>query len=211
MKRSLQILTILLLQVSCSYSQNKPEDKYRLVGGPCEGCEAIFEYGDEKLAAVDTLPDYNTSANKIKVSGTVYLPDGKTPAKDVILYIHHTNQHGIYPMKGNETGWAKRHGYIRGWIKTDSNGEYSFYTHKPGVYPSRSEPAHIHLTVLEPNRKYYWLSDYYFEGDSLLTEKEINPEAPRGGSTGLLKLRKENGLWIGTRDIVLGKNVPEYE
>ncbi|MCX2682029.1 intradiol ring-cleavage dioxygenase [Galbibacter sp. EGI 63066] len=200
------LLTILLS--SCANSQNR--DKTRLVGGG-EGCEAIFEYGDKELTAVDTLPDFNDQGSKIKVTGTIYQNDGKTPAEDVILYIYHTDQKGIYATKGDETGWAKQHGYIRGWIKTDSDGQYTFYTLKPGAYPNRSAPAHMHLTILEPNGKYYWLGSYHFEGDSLLTDKEIDPDSPRGGNSGVLTLRKEGNLLIGTRNVVLGKNIPNYE
>lgn len=194
---------------SCANSQN--QNNFRLVGGPCEGCETIFEYGDKDLNPVDTLPDFNDQGRKIKVTGTIYQKDGETPAKDVILYVYHTDQKGIYPTKGGETGWAKRHGYIRGWIKTDSDGKYVFYTLQPGVYPSKTEAAHIHPTILEPNGKYYWLGSYLFEGDSLLTDKQINQNAPRGGRNGLLKLKKEGTIWVGTRDIVLAENIPDYE
>ena len=192
-----------------AYAQEKSE--FRLVGGPCEGCEAIFEYGNKILYAVDTLPDFSEEGTKIKITGTIFLPDGKSPAENVILYIYHTDQNGIYSTKGNEKGWASRHGYIRGWVKTGSNGKYTFYTLKPGTYPDRSQPAHIHPIILEPNGKYYWLGSYHFEGDQLLTEKEISPELPRGGSSGLLSLKKEGDLLVGKRDIILGKNIPDYD
>lgn len=209
MKGFLASILVTILFSSCANTQS--EVKYRLVGRPCEGCEAVFEYGNKTLSSVDTLPNFNDNSIKIKVSGTIYQTDGKTPAQDVILYLYHTDQNGIYVTKGNETGWARRHGYIRGWVKTDLNGQYSFYTFKPGVYPDRSTPAHIHPTVLEPNGKYYWLESYHFEGDPLLTDKEMHPSAPRGGSSGLLHLKKEGHLWVGTRDFILGKNVPNYD
>ena len=208
MKISLAAFLVLLLAQGC---QSQQRQSYTLVGGPCEGCEAIFEYGDKELSPVDTLPDFHNKGLKIKVTGTIYQNDGKTPAKGVILYIYHTNQNGIYATKGGETGWAKRHGYIRGWIKTGKDGKYTFYTLKPGTYPDRSSPAHIHPIILEPNGKYYWLGSYHFKGDPLLTEKEISPESPRGGSSGLLSLQKEGNLLVGKRDIILGKNVPGYE
>ena len=185
-------------------------NNYELVGGPCEGCEAIFEYENKNLSSVDTLPDFNNEGLKIKITGTIFLPDGKTPAENVILYIYHTDQNGKYATRGNEKGWARRHGYIRGWIKTGSDGKYTFYTLKPGTYPDRSQPAHIHPIILEPNGKYYWLGSYHFKGDPLLTEKEIFPESPRGGSSGLISLKKEGGVLVGKRDIILGKNVPDY-
>ena len=207
-------LTILILTVfisSCASSQSRNQDTARLVGGPCEGCEAIFEFGDRNLTSVDTLPDFNDQGHKIKVTGTIYQNDGTTPAKGVVLYIYHTDQNGVYATKGGEKGWAIQHGYIRGWVITDKNGKYSFYTLKPGVYPNRTSPAHIHPTILEPSGKYYWLESYHFEGDSLLTNKEINPNSPRGGKSGLLTLKKEGDIWLGTRNFILGKNIPEYD
>ena len=211
MVKALVLLTCLIFCTSCTHSQSKTENKPRLVGGPCEGCEAIFEHGDSQVSATDTLPDFQDQGIKIKVTGTVFLPDGQTPAKDVLLYIYHTNQNGEYPTRGGEKGWEKRHGYIRGWAKTNKDGRYSFYTLKPGVYPDRTSPAHIHLTVLEPDGKYYWLDEYHFEGDPLLTEREINPQQPRGGTKGLLSIKKENDLWVGKRDIILGKNIADYK
>lgn len=202
------ILFILLLFQAC---QAQPGESARLVGGPCEGCEAIFEYGNKTLSPVDTLVDFNEAGPKLKIIGTIYLPDGKTPAKNVILYIYHTNQNGIYPTHGDETGWARRHGYIRGWVKTDTDGTYTFYTLKPGAYPSRAEPAHIHIIILEPDGKYYWIGSYFLEDDPLLTDKQRSISSPRGGNAGVLKLREENNLLVGERNIVLGLNVPGYE
>lgn len=210
----LNLLTILLFAAGlypAPYVQQQPAIQARLVGGPCEGCEAVFEYGDRKLAPVDTLPDFNEKGPKLKVTGTIYQNDGTTPAEGVILYIYHTDQNGRYATRGNETGWARRHGYIRGWVKTGKDGKYAFYTLRPASYPGRSIPAHIHPIILEPDGKYYWLGSYHFADDPLLTEKERSPKSPRGGSSGLLSLRREGDLWVGVRDIILGKNVPDYE
>lgn len=210
MKKLITILIVTIFGSSCGSSQNNNHPSSRLVGGPCEGCEAIFEYGHKKLTSVDTLPDFNNQGLKIKVMGTIYNENG-SPAKEVMLYIYHTNQNGIYATKGGENGWAKRHGYIRGWVKTDKNGRYAFYTLKPGLYPERSSPAHIHPIILEPNGKYYWIGSYYFKGDPLLTAKEISPKAPKGGSIGILTLIKQGDIMVGTRDIFLGKNISNYK
>ena len=205
----MKLIAIIIICSSLStLSQNKftPE----LVGGPCEGCEAVFEYGNRMLAPIDTLPDFMGDGPKIILTGTIYLQDGITPAEDVILYIYHTNQDGIYPTSGNETGWAKRHGYLRGWIKTGSDGKYTFYTLKPRTYPSRSAPAHIHPVILEPDGKYYWIEEFLFEGDQLLSDEDVNKPKPRGGDVFVLSLKKQGNILIGKRDIFLGKNVPGY-
>lgn len=203
MKKIITVLTLSLIGISTVRSQGK------LVGGRCEGCEAVFEFGEQTLSYVDTLPEFGSKGVDIKVTGTVYKPDGKTPAEGVILYVYQTNEEGVYPKKGNETGWARRHGYIRGWIKTDGKGRYAFYTQKPHFYGD--EPAHIHLTILEPNGNYYWLGSYLFEGDKNLTARQINNPDPRGGSVGIMSLKKEDGILTGKRDIILGMNITGYK
>lgn len=200
------LLLSLLLTYSTATAQKQPTQfsKTELVGGPCEGCEAVFEFGDRPLAPVDTLPGFSQADQKLKVTGTIYRPDGKTPAANIILYIYHTNAEGVYPTRGNETGWGRRHGYLRGWIRTEADGRYTFFTQKPGSY-SRN-PAHIHPTILEPDGTYYYIAEYLFEGDPNLK----NGWGNRGGS-GLIKLRQEDNLLVAERDIILGLNVPGYE
>lgn len=183
----------------------------RQVGGGCEGCEALFEYGNKKLTSVDTLPDFKDKGPKMLVTGTIFKKDGKTPAKDVILYIYHTDQTGEYPTKGNETGWARRHGYIRGWIKTGADGKYSFYTLRPGAYPGRQNPEHIHPTIKEPGYTAYWIDEYLFEDDPILSTKEKNSQPGRGGKGVIKVIKDKNGMQVAKRDIILGQNVPGYE
>ncbi|MCB0688938.1 MAG: intradiol ring-cleavage dioxygenase [Saprospiraceae bacterium] len=194
-----------VLSVACS-QPNSP----RLVG-TCEGCEAIFEYGDRQLTTSDTLSDYHENGTKLKIYGTVYRPDGFTPAADVILYFYHTNSKGIYENKYQRQNWERRHGYIRGWIKTDQSGKYSIYTTVPGSYPNRSEPAHIHVTVLEPDGRYYWLDSFYFAGDPLLNGNELSKSSVRGGAPNIMSLISERDLMVGKRDIILGANVEDYK
>ncbi len=197
---------------SCHAQDTAEADQsYYLVGGPCEGCEAVLEYGDRTLTSVDTLPDFDKPGPKLKISGTIYQPDGKTPAEGVILYVYHTNQEGVYPTRGDEEGWARRHGYIRGWVKTDADGRYAFYTLKPGHYPGRRAPAHIHPIILEPGGAYYYVGDYLFEDDPLVSDRARNQKQPRGGSRKVIAPEKEGELLVATRDFILGKNIPGYK
>lgn len=183
----------------------------RIVGDGCEGCEAVHEYGNKELTWTDTLPDFHEPGPRMEVSGTIFKKDGKTPAKDVILYIYHTDQRGEYSQKGNETGWGKRHGYIRGWIKTNADGKYKFYTLRPAAYPGRQNPEHIHPVIKEPGVKEYWIDEYLFDDDPILTSKERNSQPGRGGK-GIIKTQKRNnGMQVAHRDIILGVNVPGYD
>ncbi len=202
-------LSILLLTVTSCQSQ--PEsNRNQIVGGGCEGCAAVFEYGNKTLTSIDTLPAFNKTEPKLKITGTVYKKDGKTPAENVILYIYQTNRAGIYQTKGDEQGWAKRHGYIRGWIKTEADGKYTFYTFRPAAYPDGREPEHIHITVKEPEKNEYYLDEYVFVDDPLLTRDEINSLEKRGGS-GIITPTLQNGILTAKRNIMLGLNIPNYE
>lgn len=201
MHMNLAPLLYLLLLSTCH--QPKPK-----LGGPCEGCEALLDYGTRALLPTDTLPEFQTTAPKMKVYGTVYRKDGKTPAADVVLYLYHTNRQGIYPTRGNEKDWAKKHGYLRGWVKTGKDGRYAFYTFRPTAYPDRSEPEHMHITLKEPGKIPYYLDDFQFLDDPGLKNTERLPQ--RGGS-GLVRPQAAGQLLLVKRDIVLGKNIPNYE
>ncbi|HLF45724.1 MAG TPA: hypothetical protein VI548_04835 [Chitinophagaceae bacterium] len=190
--------------------QNK-EGENKHVGGRCEGCEAIYEspVPFEQLKSIDTLPDFKEPGPKLEISGIIYHSDGKTPARDIILYVYHTDQKGIYPLKGDEKGWAKRHGYLRGWVKTDQNGYYKFYTLVPASYPNSNNPKHIHPVIKEPGFSEYWIDEFVFDDDPLLPQNEKTKSNPVGGS-GLLKPVYKNGMFRSNRNIVLGLNVKDY-
>jgi len=180
-----------------------------MVGGPCEGCEAIYEYGNKLLTSVDTLPEFENNEPKMKVTGFVYKKGTRTPAENVIVYIYHTNRQGVYQTKGDEKGWAKRHGYIRGWVKTGKDGKYTFYSFRPGSYPDRSEPEHIHITIKEPTTNEYYLDEYFFADDPLLKQSFVKKLPKRGGS-GIVKPVREGGMLVIKRDLWLGENIPDY-
>ena len=207
MKQLILLITIFSVY-SCQSQTTQSNNK--LVGGPCEGCEAIYEYGNKKLISTDTLPNFQKTAPKIKINGIVYQKDGKTPAENIILYIYHTNRNGIYETAGNEKGWAKRHGFIRGWIKTGNDGKYSFYTFRPAAYPNGRESAHIHVTIKEPNKNEYYADNYFFNDDPLLTASKRKALKNRGGS-GIVKPFMENGISTVERDFILGLNIPDYK
>ena len=114
----------------CAQRQHDSTDRKTdlRVGGPCEGCEAALEYGDRHLSWVDTIPDFHMPGPKIEVSGVIYASDGTTPAKDVILYVYHADQTGVYPTRGDETGWGRRH---------DTSGHGSKPMHRVSIDSTR--------------------------------------------------------------------------
>jgi protocatechuate 3,4-dioxygenase, beta subunit len=201
----------------CSQTNGASPNKRQTgnIGGRCEGCEAIYECDTpfEKLHSMAWMSDWKNDVGiKLAINGTVYKADGKTPAPDVIIYIYHTDQTGVYPKKGDELGWAKRHGYLRAWMKTDSAGFYKFFTLRPASYPNSKIPAHIHMTIKEPGKNEYYVDEILFDDDPFLTPEERKKAENRGGS-GIITFKP---YYVGKksmkseRNIYLGQNIPNY-
>jgi protocatechuate 3,4-dioxygenase beta subunit len=162
----------------------------------------------DKLDYIDTLPGFGEPGPNIEISGIIYRKDGKTPAPGVVLYIYHTDQSGLYSNKLNQPGWAKRHGSLRGWIRTNEKGEYRFYTQIPASYPNSNNPKHIHPTIKEPGLNEYWIDEFVFADDPLF--QQPNPGQKARGGSGVLHPELKDGLYRAKRDIILGLNVPGY-
>jgi len=204
-------IPLLLLIATKGCTQSSGGSVKTMVGGGCEGCEAIHENSVpyDQLKNMLWLPDWNEKGRRLAVNGTVFKVDGKTPAANVILYLYHTDQTGRYSTKGDETGWGKRHGYIRGWLRTDEKGSYKFFTLKPAAYPGNTIPAHIHVFVKEPGMNEYYIDDFLFTDDPLLTASERKKQQGRGGH-GILVTKDVGNMLKAERNIYLGRNIPDY-
>lgn len=182
------------------------------VGGPCEGCEAIYEspVPFDKLEMLAKLPVATWNGKKpLNISGIVYKADGITPAPGVILYVYHTDETGRYRARSGAKGWEKRHGSLRGWMRTNEKGEYKFVTLRPAPYPGHSDPAHIHITLKEPGLNEYYIDEFLFDDDPILTADKRAKLENRGGS-GIMKLIDVGNTYKAVRPIYLGKNIPNY-
>ena len=163
-----------------------------------------------KIPAKIRMVTDSEPGERMSISGIIYLPDGKTPVKDAILSVWHTDSKGFYIAGGGGAG--ELHPRIHGRMKTGSDGKYEFQTIRPAPYPNNSAPAHIHAHISAPDFPEYALI-YYFEGDNLITDKnrsELNSH--RGGTPSVIKLTKDNnGVLTGHRNIILEYVKPSNE
>lgn len=144
---------------------------------------------------------------KMIISGTVFEHDGTTPAGNTILYFYHTDNTGKYTPRNDQP--AKQHGYLRGWVKTDSRGRYAIYTIKPMHYPNETFAAHIHVIVKEPKYNEYYIDEWVFDDDKYLTNEVKNRYEKRGGD-GIMHAVKKDNVWIVEQNIICGLNIPDY-
>lgn len=126
------------------------------------------------------------------VSGTVYGPDGKTPAPGITVYVYHTDAEGYY-RKGTNSSENPR---LKGTMITNAEGRYEFRTIKPGAYPGGGNPAHIHY-VLSGKGYPEQRDEVMFEGDPYLTPRQ------KGSSHVRPLTRDQEGIWRCVYDVKL--------
>lgn len=96
------------------------------------------------------------------VIGTVFRPDGTTPAPGVVLYVYQTDATGRYATAGA----APR---LRGWLRTDGEGSYEYRTIRPAPYPGQRIAAHIHTQLWGAGAPPQWNRDLLFADDPLVS------------------------------------------
>jgi protocatechuate 3,4-dioxygenase beta subunit len=196
------IALLLLLQAMSSCGQS-------LVGS-CEDCEMMLEGMPKTIPSELVLAGISEPGDRLFIQGTVYQADGKTPAPGITVYVYHTDNKGKYsPADGQKD--ARRHGHLRGWVKSDKDGRYTISTIRPASYPNSRNPQHIHVIILEPSGVYYWIDDFFFDDDLLLSGQERNRTSPRAGYGVIKPKRDAKGVWQGKRDLTLGLNVEGYK
>lgn len=160
----------------------------------------INDYGELQIEDSATIPDYESKANKIKITGTIYQSDGVTPAKDVLLYIEQPNEYGDFDLREDN---KKRYVHHRAWVKTDANGQYTIYTFVPGGDRRYNQLQQIYPLIKENSKPEYALDTFLFEEDPLLSKACRKKIAKKGDLTRILNPKKVDGIFVAQRDIIL--------
>lgn len=181
----------------------------------CIECLGAYEGMPGDLTARSRIAPAGEPGEPVLLKGRVLRPDG-SPRPGAIVYAFQTDRTGLYPMPSPPRSvFSQSHGRLRGWALTDAHGSYMFDTIRPGSYPDRTEPAHIHMVVIEPGCSAYFIEDVHFSGDPLLDQVNQRYRATllngRGGSGMVTLVRDEHaGTWVANRDIYLGRNYKDY-
>lgn len=75
---------------------------------------------------------------------------------------------------------------------------------KPGAYPHRDTPAHIHAHLYGPRYSERSIEDYWFKGDPRITSAALDRMKELGEEPVIVALeRGKDGVWRGVRDVKL--------
>ena len=159
----------------------------------------FYDHLDHQLTNTATIPDFDSKSEKIKITGTIFESDGVTPASDVILYIFQPDESGYFEYNSNDDKNTIQH---RGWIKTDKDGQYTFYTFVPSTDIRNNKLRKIHAIAKTSNGIEYNPACFLFDDDPRLS-KFCRKKVKRIDSNSILKFEKSNDLLVANRDIVL--------
>lgn len=145
----------------------------------------------------------NEPGEPLLIQGVIFQPDGRTPAEGITLFVYHTDAGGYYYANQYEGG-PRMKPRLRGWMRTREDGRYEFRTIKPGGYPGRTDPEHIHVTLSGPGYPEYWIDSYWFEGDPRITAEHRAKLSGRGGFHSIIALKRDaQGVLRGERNLQL--------
>jgi len=210
MKNLLTLICLVCFAV-LNHAQNniETENDLKEISSDYKERNSIHDYSEFRLNNTDTIPDFARKLNKLKITGTIFESDGITPAKDILLYVYHPDENGNYEIKDKND---KQYIHHRGWIKTNADGKYTFYTFMPGsaiipiTYPRRRGPKQIFPVIKEPGKPEYNLNAFLFDDDPLLT-KSCRKRLKRKGIDCILKLEKNEEMFVATKNIILNGNI----
>ena len=164
----------------------------------------IYDYNKDHISSTDSIPDFEGKNQKLKITGTIYKSDGKTPASDVIMYIEHADEDGDFDLRKLND---KRYTHHRGWIKTNASGQYAFYTFIPGGDRRYNQLQQLFPTIKEEANEFYNLESFLFDSDPLLTKACRKKIQKKGDVSRILKPIKQGDLLVVEKDIVLESSV----
>lgn len=141
------------------------------------------------------------------LSGTVYEQDGITPDSGITLFLYQTDAGGYYHRPKEDVFRPK----ILGWLRTGKNGRYEIHTIKPAPeILAMDEPAHIHVHIFGKGMPEHFLREFWFQGDSRISEKEKEALLKLGTFSPIVTLtRGDDGILRGTRNLRV-RSAPQW-
>ena len=120
----------------------------------------------ENAPARITIADSTEPGTRMTVSGRV-VGSGDRPVPGASIYVYHTDAKGEY-VRGSSGGSDRPR--LFGYLRSDSQGRYSFVTIRPGSYPNSRNPGHVHFEVTAPGHQAR-IYEIVFEGDPYISDQ----------------------------------------
>jgi protocatechuate 3,4-dioxygenase beta subunit len=141
--------------------------------------ERAQQHRPATLASAARIAPVSEPGGPLVIRGQLLGVDG-SPAASAVVFAYHTDRGGLYDRQENGPhSWR-----LRGWVRTDADGRFTFETIRPGSYPNSNNPPHVHFTAFLAN------GERYHAGELQLSMTRPGGAASPEEATILLRLEK---------------------
>lgn len=148
--------------IACSGASSAQDQEY------LRALERAQRSRPAQLTSVARIAPEGEPGTPLVINGRVFRADGRTPAEGLIVFAYHTDRTGVYDVRSNGAhSWR-----LKGWAITGADGRFEFRTIRPGAYPGRTEPQHVHLTIEGPNLPRQGGLGILFDDDPRVSSRE---------------------------------------
>lgn len=123
---------------------------------------------------------------RLIVNGQVFDESGTKPVPGVTVYAYHTDAKGYYNR------WLGSEPRLHATLTTNAEGRFELRTIRPGSYPGRRDPAHIHLQAWGAGYPKQWLEELQFADDPKVTKERL-AQSRAAGRFGPIVTTKADG------------------
>ena len=149
---------------------------------------------------ITNLNTQNLPGDKIIVTGKIYGgASNLTPIANAMIEVWHADNGGTYhPVgDGNVSNYQPNQITLRGFVTSDAQGNYTFESIRPGIYPGRPRHFHYRLTA---NGYQPLVTQIYFKDDPTTANEQIDV-------CRIIDFKKDTGgVYRGNADIHLQSN-----
>ena len=130
-----------------------------------------------EMTSAGRIASANEPGVPLHIQGQIVEPDGRTPARDVVVHAYHRDHDGFDFGKDDRelTTWR-----LQGWAVTDEQGRFEFRTIRPAPDHMGRDGSHIHITVESSEFGRQWAPTVYFSDDPLVKDQRREQSAEAG-------------------------------
>jgi protocatechuate 3,4-dioxygenase beta subunit len=121
----------------------------------------------EQMRPAGRIAGEDEPGQPLVVRGQIVEPDGRTPARDIVVHAYHRDAKGFdFGENDRElTTWR-----LQGWAKTDAEGRFEFRTIRPAADYMGRDGAHIHFTLESPQFGRQWAPTIFLADDAAVSD-----------------------------------------
>ena len=123
------------------------------------------------------------------IHGRAFAADRTMPLAGAVVFAYHTDRDGLYDRPGVAHSWR-----LKGWAKTDAQGNFEFRTIRPGAYPNSRIAQHVHFTIFTASGERYHAGELNFMDDEFVSAGERAASAREGTFGHVRPVRREGAV-----------------